>query len=133
YILSRMSPVQVCRMIYGPNPFPEAVAIGDYIRQHTTPNDRIAVVGSEPQIYFYAHRHSATGYIYMYDLVQLQPHADAMQKEMMRQVEAARPAYIVLVNVKVSWWVFPHIEAAESQVPLIAWSKNYLQQNYRLA
>jgi len=27
---------------------------------------RIAVLGSEPQIYFYSRRHSATGYIYIY-------------------------------------------------------------------
>ena len=51
-------------LIYGPNPFPEAVRVAEYLREHTNPTDTIAILGSEPEIYFYAHRHSATGYIY---------------------------------------------------------------------
>jgi len=38
------------------------------LRAHTAPTERIAVIGSEPQIYFFAQRHAATGYIYMYAL-----------------------------------------------------------------
>ena len=43
--------------------------IGDhcqYIRNHSGPDALVAVLGSEPEIYFLAHRHSATGYIYTY-------------------------------------------------------------------
>ena len=49
------------RMAYGTNPFAEAEKIGEYLRSQTTLDDTIAVLGSEPEIYFYAHGRSATG------------------------------------------------------------------------
>jgi hypothetical protein len=59
----RQRPSDAVRMIYGPNPFSEAVRVAEYLQEHTNPTDTIAILGSEPEIYFYAHRHSATGYI----------------------------------------------------------------------
>ena len=52
---------------------------------------RIAVIGSEPQIYFYAHRRSASGFIYVYDLVQLHRYAGPFQREMIGEIERAQP------------------------------------------
>ena len=66
------------RMVNGANPFPESVKIGEYIREQSAPSDTIAVLGSEPQIYFYAQRRSATGYIYTYSLMETQPYAHQM-------------------------------------------------------
>jgi 4-amino-4-deoxy-L-arabinose transferase-like glycosyltransferase len=82
----RVSPDDACRMIYQANPFPESVRVAEYVRQHTSPNDTIAVLGSEPQIYFYAKRHSATGYIYTYGLMEPQKYAHQMQHEMIREI-----------------------------------------------
>jgi len=39
-------------MIYSDNPFAESVKIADYLREHTSRDDTIAVLGSEPEIYF---------------------------------------------------------------------------------
>jgi len=64
----RFSPLTACRAVYGNNPFPEAQVISEYLNQHSSPNARIAVIGSEPEVYFYSRRHSATGYIYTYPL-----------------------------------------------------------------
>ena len=102
-IYLRLTPVQASRAIYGTSPFPEAVEIGRYLTSHTAPAARIAVIGSEPEIYFYSHRRSATGYIDTYPLVEPQPYAVAMQKEMIREVEKSRPGYVVYVNVRSSW------------------------------
>ena len=74
-------------------------AIAQYIKNHTTPSDRIAVFGSEPQIYFYAQRPSVTGYIYTYGLMEDHQFSLSMQKEMITEIENAKPAYIVFVNV----------------------------------
>ena len=52
------------------NPFVESAVIADYLSRHTTPDQRVAVIGSEPQIYFYAKRRAATGHIYTYPLVE---------------------------------------------------------------
>lgn len=57
-------------MTYGLNPFPESLEIGRFIRENSAENDRIAVIGSEPQIYFYSDRRAATGHIYTYALME---------------------------------------------------------------
>ena len=98
-----LTPVQACRFSYHLNPFPEAATVAEYLRQHTAPSDTIMVFGSEPEIYFYAHRHSASGYIYMYSLMEDQAYWSTMQKQMMQEVEANRPAYVVFVNSSSSW------------------------------
>jgi len=98
-----MTPVQSSRELYGMSPFPEAVEVAGYIRGHSARDARIAVLGSEPEIYFYARRRSATGYIYAYPLMEAQPFALRMQNEMIGEIETARPDYVVMVNVATTW------------------------------
>jgi len=121
----QIDPLAVCQSVYAPNPFPEAVAIADYIKAHSKQNSEIAVLGSEPEIYFYAKRHSATGYIYTYELMERQKYASAMQQEMIREIESAKPDYIVNVDVFFSW--FPR-EGSDNTI--FAWAKEYLRANY---
>jgi hypothetical protein len=105
--LVSMTPREFSRARFGPNPFIEAEEIAAYLRDHTDPGDRIAVVGSEPEIYFLSDRVSATGYIYTYALVEPQPYAVRMQDEMRAEIEAAAPAYLVYVQVALSWLPSP--------------------------
>ena len=123
-----LSPDAASRLANGPNPFPESVRIGNYLREHTGPNDTIAVLGSEPQIYFYAHRHSATGYIYTYPLMEAQRYAARMQKEMVDEIEAAQPKYVVFVSVDTSWLGRP-----ESERLLFDWFDRYSTQYLKAA
>jgi hypothetical protein len=106
-ILFELGPAQVARAIYGRNPFPESVEVARYLREHSADDDRVAVVGSEPQIYFYAARRSATGYIYTYPLMELQPYAPAMQREMIKEIETAAPRFLVFVSATSSWIARP--------------------------
>jgi hypothetical protein len=126
--LFRVSPLTACRQMYSFNPFPEAIPIADYIRTHSNQNARIAVLGSEPEIYFYANRHSATGYIYTYGLMEPQPFALTMQDEMIHDLETARPEYVVYVNVPWSW-----LRGPRSSMHILDWWKSYSAQNYRVA
>lgn len=98
-----LSPEQICLQEYGRNPFIECRQIGHYLDEHAAPGARIAVLGSEPETFFYARRHSATGYIYMYDMTASQPFAKDMQLEMIAQIEAAKPEYLLLVHNPLSW------------------------------
>ena len=113
------------RMVNGTNPFPESVKIGEYIREQSTPEDTVAVLGSEPQIYFYAQRHSATGYIYTYGLMEPQPYAHRMQQEMIDEIEAARPKFLVLVVINKSWLV-----SRDSDLTIFKWTDSYCEANY---
>lgn len=78
-------------------------AIGEYIRAHSLESDEVEVLGSEPAIYFYAHRRSATGYIYMFPLTENQEFAHSMQEQMLNQVERSLPEFLVYVDDGYSW------------------------------
>jgi Dolichyl-phosphate-mannose-protein mannosyltransferase len=119
------SPVEACRMIYPESPFPESVRIGEYVREHSSLNDTIAVLGSEPQIYFYAKRHSATGYIYTYSLMEPQKYALPMQREMIHEIEVGAPKYLISVAMNDSW-----LHRAGSEPLIFTWAEEYTRQNY---
>ena len=126
-VLFQLDPISVCRKAYGMSPFPEAEGISDFLNQQTQADARIAVLGSEPEIYFDAHRHSATGYIYVYPLFEPQKFALQMQKEMAKEIEDNRPDYIVLVKVATSWQVRPNADRW-----ILTWFKNYLAAHYQI-
>jgi hypothetical protein len=123
----KLTPLQACRAIYSLNPFPEAAPVAEYLRQHTAPTDTIMVFGSEPEIYFYAHRHSASGYIYTYSLMEDQAYWPVMQKQMMQEVEAERPAYLVFVDVADSWLQRP---GSPQIAPFSIWMKQYISKRF---
>jgi len=123
----KLTPLQACRFSYSLDPFPEAAPVAEYLRRHTAPADTIMVFGSEPEIYFYAHRHSASGYIYTYSLMEDQVYWPVMQKQIIREVEANRPAYVVFVDYPDSWLQrsgSPQVAAFEP------WMKQYISSGF---
>jgi general stress protein CsbA len=114
---------QVGRALYGMNPFPEAIEIGKYLKERTAADDRIVVIGSEPEIYFYAQRRGATGYVYTYPLMDPQPYAVSMQREMIREIEASDPRFVVFVRFWYSWLPRP-----ESDQTIFRWFEDYQQR-----
>ncbi len=122
-----MTPAQASRDTYGPNPFPEAVRIGEYLRTHSAESDRIAVLGSEPEIFFYARRKSATGHIYMYGLMEAQVYALKMQQEAIREIEASEPAFLVLVDIPQSW-----LTRVDSERLILDWYGKYRDEHFDL-
>ena len=121
------TPQEACRMMYGLNPFPESVEIGQYIKGNSSANDHIAVMGSEPQIFFYANRKSATGYIYMYGLMEQHVHVSKMQLDMIRELENNKPRYVIIVNIPTSW-----LRRQNSDLNIFKWAGSYLKKNYRI-
>ncbi len=120
------TPLQACRAVYINSPFPEAITIGNYLREHTSLTDRIVVLGSEPEIYFYAHRWSATGYIYMYALMENQPYWQEMQRQMIQEIESSRPAYLVYFNHPASWLT----HGSKRLGPFFDWANPYVKSQY---
>ncbi len=123
--LFRVDPMLASRLVYGLNPFPESLKIADYIKKHSKGGDRIAVIGSEPQIYFYSDRHSATGYIYTYALMEEHDFALKMQREMIKEIEEVSPKFIIFVNVHTSWLVRPY-----SNKLIFDWYEQYAKKYY---
>jgi hypothetical protein len=122
-----MNPVERARYLWGDNPFPEAIPAAEYLAAHTAKETPVAVLGSEPEIYFYSHRHSATGYIYMYGLMEEQPYALRMQQELIAGLEKTRPEYIVDVDVATSW-----LRRDRSATRIFDWWDEYQEQHYTL-
>ncbi len=120
-----LTPDEVSRSVYSMNPFIESKRIGEYIKNSTSSDDLIAVVGSEPQIYFYSERRSATSHIVMYPLTGETPSAFQMQAEMIAQIEQARPKYIVYVRIQTSWMMKP-----KSLNLIFGWVKEYTTEHY---
>lgn len=127
--LFQLDPTSACRRLYGANPFPEAITVGDYLRQQTPEGATVAVLGSEPEIYFYSHRHSATGYVYTYALMEEQKYALTMQKEMISEIENSQPEFLVYINVPTSWlWA----DDSPQKTAFLSWVGSFVAGKYEL-
>lgn len=102
--------------------------VGNYLTMNSSPQDQVAVLGSEPAIYFYSHRHSATGYLYMYGLTEKQKYSEHMREEMIAEVEKAQPAFVVYVDDGYSWWNLGSTKEFAYLLPLQQW----IFSHYRL-
>ena len=120
------SPADVVRSTYGSDPVLESVEIAQHIRTNSTPSDRVAILGSEPQIYFYAQRRAGTKYIYMYPLMEPHKYALAMQQEMIADIEACRPKFLVFANLFYSWLPRPSSERL-----ILDWFARFQQRYYQ--
>ncbi|HXE42975.1 MAG TPA: hypothetical protein VN516_08115, partial [Candidatus Baltobacteraceae bacterium] len=121
-----MPKFELAREMYGFDPLPEAEIVANFIQNNSSPHDRMAVLGSEPEIYFLSHRHSATGYIYIYALSETQPFAWKMRQEMIAEIESRRPEFVVLSDL-----ARPSPPIEDLTPSLFDWWKNY-QTNYTL-
>ena len=125
-IIAALTPEQFSHWVYGPNPFAESAKVAAYIKKNTKPEDRIAVMGSEPEICFYAHRKPATEYMYMFALMEPQPFALRMQEEMIAQVEKSEAPFLVLATSSSSWLEWPEYEKK-----VFPWLVGYINNYYQ--
>ena len=121
----KVNPITLSRAFYALNPFPESIVIADYIKKNSSKEDTVAVIGSEPQIYFYSNRKSATGFIYMYPLMEDHLYSKEMQKNLIEDIKKNKPKYIVYIGV--AWGVEP-----EKEKMVTDWFSNYKKENYEL-
>jgi 4-amino-4-deoxy-L-arabinose transferase-like glycosyltransferase len=127
YYFGWVADVTVSRWLYDGNPFTESIAIGEYLKRHTTPEDRIAILGSETQILFYAQRRSPSRFVNAYFLTAVHPRARGMQHEMIRDIERAGPKYIVFARFPQSWLMLP-----QSHSDILDWFGKYGREHYEL-
>jgi 4-amino-4-deoxy-L-arabinose transferase-like glycosyltransferase len=121
------SPKKAVEQMYVTTLFDDTREAAKFIHENTKPGARIAVIGSEPQIYFYSGRRSASGHIYTYALMELHPYAKTMQEEMIRQIEETKPEYVVYVQNRYSW-----LMRNESEKKIFEWWEGYWGRNLDL-
>jgi hypothetical protein len=124
-----LDPVSLNQKIFGRDPFVEAVAAASYIKAHSSQQDTIGLFGSEPEICFYSARHCASSYLYTFPLTEKQKFAAQMQRDMMQQIQEARPEFLVYVDVAHSWGTKATLEENREFLD-IAWA--YAHHDYEL-
>jgi hypothetical protein len=127
-LLFQTSPEALSRILYGSNPFTESLVIADYVHENSSPQDKIAILGSEPQIFFYADRISATKHILTYYLMGNHQHANIMQKEAMTDIELSKPPILINVVIPTSW-----LFQKDSKPMLFHWLDSFVSRYYKLA
>jgi hypothetical protein len=110
---------------YKGNPILQARVIGDYLSQRCSPDARIAVLESEPEILFYARRKSATGFIYAYDMTALGTFRAEMEEQFKREVTESKPEYVVFVCCPFAWSIVD-----EPGMALADWCWRFPKTNY---
>lgn len=116
------------RRLYNPNPFADSETIAKYIQSKTGKDDKIAILGSEPQILFYADRISATPYLFTYFIMEPHPYSLTMQKEMAGNIEMEKPKLLIYINHPISWMVWQN-----SQMYIFTWADRFIKEYYSLA
>ncbi|MCZ6783312.1 MAG: glycosyltransferase family 39 protein [Proteobacteria bacterium] len=117
----------VLRQVYGFNPFLEAKVIGDHLREHTSAGDTIVVIGSEPEVYFYAGRRCPSRHAYFEYLVFGHPDHRLWQREFIEDVERARPRFVTLFRNRVSL-----VRAPSADRAIFDWARRFLSDHYQL-
>ncbi len=126
-MLFGMSPKEMTAAVYMGNAVDGMPDVGRYLAEVVPEGERFAVIGSEPELYFYADRRPATSYVYTYALMELQPKAREMHGEMAREIEEHAPDVMVVVYSPTSW-----LQRPESETYIQTWTQLYLNNKFDL-
>jgi hypothetical protein len=91
-----------CRGIYGGhNLFGQAPAVARFLASQSGPGETVFILGSEPQIYYYAERKCASRYIFVYPLMSSTNYEDTLrrQQEVMRELRENDPEWVLTVFI----------------------------------
>ncbi len=124
-----LDPASLGQKIFRQDPFLQAVEVGSFIKAHSLEQDTIGLFGSEPEICFYSARHCASGYLYAYPLMEKQKFAGQMRDDMMREIQEARPRFLVYADVARSWGTKVTLEENREFLEA-AWA--YAHRNYEV-
>lgn len=81
--------------------------VGRYLRSRTSEDDPVLVVGSQPQIYFWAERRPATRLVISYPMIAPYSYSAKLRREFLEDLDEVRPRYVVLAAVPTSLSEFP--------------------------
>lgn len=111
--------------VYGTNPFPEAKVIGDFLAQEASPDDQLALIGSEPELYFYTGMKSPSRHAYFSYLVNHKPGWEDRQAEFIQAIETHQPRYIVQFKHPISLLIY-----GPTAKPFFEWFDPYVAAHY---
>jgi hypothetical protein len=98
-----LDPPALARKVHCDQPYSEAVEVADFIKARANSEDQIGIIGSEPEICFYARLRCATSYLYAYPLVEKQAFDKQMQDDMLSQLQSSRPRFLIYEDDDRAW------------------------------
>jgi hypothetical protein len=117
----------VLRQVYGMDPFPESRVVADKLNMLMKPEDGLAVLGTEIQMYVYTNRKSPSRFAGSGALLEfLVPQSKDWQTEFIGDVEKAAPRFLVYFAHPKSWMKDPKAEDLISP-----WYENFVR-HYRV-
>ena len=119
---------QVLKAVYGINPFPESRVIADKLNTIMKEGDKLAMFGTEVQMYVYTNKKSPSRFVGSGALLEFDiPQAKAWQKEFIADIEKASPEYLVFFAHPISWLANPKIENL-----IFPWFDKFSAEKYNL-
>lgn len=127
YYSSRANYNMILRQVYGENPFPECVEVARFLKSRMSAEDKVIIVGSEPQIYVYLNKECPTRHAYFAAIVNNVPEHKEWQREFASDIEKSAPKYLVFFNHRISLLVQPNTDNY-----VFTWLNEYVNKNYRI-
>jgi hypothetical protein len=94
-------------LMRGQRPFDTSPQVAAYLADKIARDECLLILGSEPQIYFYAERRNCSRLVLTYPLTGPYEYAATLQQEFIDDLALHRPPYLLLVNMQSSWGEFP--------------------------
>lgn len=104
-----ITPNRISIQLYGPQMFSIALPVGRYVASQTDPTDKIYILGSEQEIYFYSQRACVNNYITAYSLTYAYGDPVARQREVIQALRKELPPYILKINQESSLYDYPAV------------------------
>ena len=117
------SPADAVRKIYPGNFFAEMPAFAERLAQVTLPDQRVFAFSAEPELLFYAHRVSATRYIFLFPLYG--PYRNIREKQIAATNEIQRNSPSAIVYAPNGLFF-----SAGSDQYFTEWSLSYLEKHF---
>ena len=105
--------------MYGDNYFNESKFLGLLLRDSTQKEDIIGQLGNEPQLWFYAQRQAASGFLYKYPLGEKQPFKELMTNMYIQETEKNAPKWFIQSNIS---------DYGSDNLPLQNWYDCYIEK-----
>lgn len=85
------------------NGFSEAKAVATELKKRLKPGERIAVLGSEPQLCYYTATERCSPHLFMYPVVREHKLKQSFQQQFLRDLADCQAEYVVLTASEASW------------------------------
>jgi 4-amino-4-deoxy-L-arabinose transferase-like glycosyltransferase len=119
------SHTDVLNTLYPVERFQELRDLGTVLNKNSLKTDTIGMMGHEPELFFYADRVSASGYLYSYPFIEHQPYNLKMATQYANDIKTTKPKWFIDCFYWFTWEWF------DSRPPLED-TYNFIKKNYYL-